>query len=111
MKYLKNPFVVIGLLGLGYYLFKRKQILKKTPKAKKSVAELEVKTISEEEVKKIAKENGVPMDLVRDVQDMSQKDIAKTILANQKTLSEEDMSNDERTHLKRMIEFLDKQLK
>jgi methanogenic corrinoid protein MtbC1 len=110
MKYLKNIYVVLGVVGIGYYLYKRKQIVKKTPKAKKSVVELE-DNVSEEEIKRIAKENKVPMDLVKDVQSMSQKEIAKTILANQKSLNEEDMSNDERNHLKRMIEFLDKQLK
>ena len=40
-KYLKNRYVLIGLLGIAFYLYKRRQILKQTPKARKPIEELE----------------------------------------------------------------------
>ena len=40
-KYLKNPYVVLGVLGIAFYLYKRNQILKQKPQAKKSVKEIE----------------------------------------------------------------------
>ena len=41
MKILKNPYILVGLFGLGYFWYKRKQILKSNPKAKKPILEVE----------------------------------------------------------------------
>ena len=66
-KYLKNAYVVLGLVGLGYYVYRRKQILKISPKkANRSVKELE------EEKKNDIK---VGQKLANDVADMSIKEL------------------------------------
>jgi|TARA_R100000900_G_C3250909_1_gene147296 hypothetical protein len=110
MKYLKNPFVVLGLIGIGYYFVQKRKILKKTPKAKQSVKEIDEKGLSQDEIEKRAKENKVPMSLITDCEKMNKKDIARTILANQKMLNEEKMSNDERNHILKMVDYLEKEL-
>tara|TARA_R110000824_G_scaffold124256_2_gene282555 strand:+ start:1648 stop:1989 length:342 start_codon:yes stop_codon:yes gene_type:complete len=110
MKYLKNPFVLIGLIGLGYYFIQKKKILKKTPSASKSIDEVEKKGLSEDEIKNIAKENKVPISLIEDCNEMNKKDLARTIIANQKMLNEEKMNNDERNHIKNMVVYLEKEL-
>jgi len=110
MKYLKNPFVLLGIIGIGYYFVQKRKILKKTPSASKSVGEIEKKELSEDEIKNIAKENKVPMSLIEDCEKMNKKDLARTILANQKMLNEEKMNNDERNHINKMVEYLEKEL-
>ena len=110
MKFLKNPFVVLGLIGIGYYFVQRRKILKNTPKATKSIKEIEKKGLSQEEVEKRAKENKVPMSLITDCEKMNKKDLARMILANQKMLNEQKMSNDERNHILKMLEYLEKEL-
>ena len=66
--------------------------------------------MSEDEIKNIAKENKVPISLIEDCNEMNKKDLARTIIANQKMLNEEKMNNDERNHIKNMVVYLEKEL-
>ncbi len=104
MKYLKNPYVIVGLLGLGYWYMQRKKLKKANSNVDKSVEELDSQTNDE------AQANGVPAKLVEDVKSMSKDKLARNIIVNQQMLNREEMSNDERTHILKMIDYMEKQL-
>ena len=116
-QYLKSPFVIIGALGIGYYLWKSKSTKKKAVK-KKAITN----TTSEEEsldkqssfvqdnIKDVAKANNVPTKLVMDIAKMDIKKLARNILVNQRMLNRKKMSNDERNHILSMIDYMEKEL-
>jgi hypothetical protein len=116
-QYLKSPLVIIGALGIGYYLWKSKSTKKKAVKKK-----AKTKTTSEEEsldeqssfvqdnVKEVAKANKVPTKLVMDVAQMDIKKLARNILVNQRMLNRKKMSNDERNHILKMIDYMESEL-
>ncbi len=105
MKYLKNPYVIVGLLGLGYWYMQRKKLKKANSNVDKSVSELD-----SSETKDEAQANGVPLKLVQDVKTMSKTKLARNIIVNQQMLNREEMSNDERTHILKMIDYMEKEL-
>ena len=105
MKYLKNPYVIVGLLGLGYWYMQRKKLKKANSNVDKSVSELD-----SSETKDEAQANGVPLKLVEDVKTMSKTKLARNIIVNQQMLNREEMSNDERTHILKMIDYMEKEL-
>ena len=119
-QYLKNPFVIIGGLGLIYFLYKKKTSspkIKKTTSAKKK---LEVKSedkpleeqssFVQDNVKEVAKAHKVPTSLVVDVAKMDIKKLARNILVNQRMLNRQKMSNDERNHILAMIDYMEHEL-
>ena len=114
MKYLKNPYVVLGLIGLGYFVWKRQELKKKNKNIDKPVTEIDG-SLSEEQAKSIdtkliAKENKVPEKLVIDVLQMGKKKLARNILVNQEMLNREEMSNDERNHILKMVDYMEQEL-
>tara|TARA_Y100000389_G_scaffold113651_1_gene110758 strand:- start:3111 stop:3491 length:381 start_codon:yes stop_codon:yes gene_type:complete len=116
-QYLKSPFVIIGALGIGYYLWKSKSTKKKAVK-KKATPKLpsekqgldEQSSFVQENVKEVAKANNVPTKLVMDVAKMDIKKLARNILVNQRMLNRKKMSNDERNHILSMIDYMEKEL-
>tara|TARA_R110000772_G_scaffold213523_1_gene324070 strand:- start:70 stop:393 length:324 start_codon:yes stop_codon:yes gene_type:complete len=104
MKYLKNPYVIVGLLGLTYWYMQRKKLKKANSNVDKSVEELDSETKDE------AQANGVPAKLVEDMKSMSKDKLARNIIVNQQMLNREEMSNDERTHILKMIDYMEKEL-
>ena len=97
--YLKSPFVIIGALGIGYYLWKSKSAKKKAVK----ISLDEQSSFVQDNVKEVAKANKVPTKLVMDVAKMDIKKLARNILVNQRMLNRKKMSNDERNHILSMI--------
>jgi hypothetical protein len=106
--YLSNPFVLIGGSILLYWFLKKREILKNNPNAYKSIKALEQER--KIDIQATAKENKVPVKLVEDVQKMSKKELAEMIITNQKMLNQTKMSNDERTYILLMVEYLEKEL-
>ena len=104
MKYLKNPYVIVGLIGLTYFYIQRKKLKKTNSNVDKPIDEID--NINKDE----ARANGVPVKLVNDVKLMGKKKLARTILVNQQMLNREKMSNDERTHILKMIDYMEKEL-
>lgn len=104
MKYLKNPYVIIGLLGLGYWYMSSKKLKKANSNVDKPIEEVD--SVAQDE----ARVNGVPLKLVNDVKTMGKKKLARNILVNQQMLNREEMSNDERTHILKMIDYMEKEL-
>ena len=102
MKILKNPYVLAGLLGLGYFWYKRKQILKTNPEAKKPIVEAEEKKsfIADPEMIKVGKR------FVDDVRKMKTQTIQRTIATNKKMLKRARVSTERRKKIKSMLEFL-----
>ena len=120
-KYLKNPFVVLGVLGIAFYLYKRNQILKQQPQAKKSVKEIEeekveeTQTNKEEEVSNMVDEEKkkipIPKQLRDDVKAMDKHTIKRTILTNVKLLKKSRLGKEERQHIKNMLSYLKSEYK
>ena len=116
-QYLKSPFVIIGALGIGYYLWKSKSTKKKAVK-KKATPKLpsekqgldEQSSFVQDNVKEVAKANNVPTKLVMDVAKMDIKKLARNIIMNQRMLNRKKMSNDERNHILSMIDYMEKEL-
>jgi hypothetical protein len=106
--YLTNPFVLIGGSIILYWFLKKREIIKANPNASKSVKALEQKRTIE--LQATAKENKVPLKLVKDVQGMSKKQVAEMIISNQKMINNTKMSNDEKKQLLNMVEYLEKEL-
>jgi hypothetical protein len=106
--YLSNPFVLLGGAVVLYWFLKRRSIISGNPLAVKSVKALEQKRKLENQT--IAKENGVPVQLVEDVAKMTKKEVAEMILSNQKMLNTTKMSNDERRSILKMVDYLEKEL-
>ena len=100
MKILKNPYVLVGLVVLGYVWYKRKQILKTNPKAKKPIVELEEEVEVEPEMIKVGKK------FVDDVRNMKTQTIQRTIATNKKMLKRARVSTERRKNIKSMLEYL-----
>ena len=122
-KYLKNPYVVLGVLGIAFYLYKRNQILKQKPQATKSVEEIEEEETQtneiqpkEEEVSNMVEEEKeksvpIPKKLREDVKKMDKHTIKRTILTNQKLLKKARLEKEERQHIKNMLSYLKSEYK
>jgi hypothetical protein len=106
--YLTNPYVLIGASIILYWWLKKREIIKANPNASKSVKALEQKRTIE--LQATAKENKVPIKLVKDVQGMSKKQIAEMIISNQKMINSTKMSNDERKQILNMVDYLETEL-
>ena len=106
--YLTNPYVLIGGSIIVYWFLKKREIIKANPNASKSVKALEQKRTIE--LQATAKENKVPLKLVKDVQKMTKKQVAEMIISNQKMMNTTKMSNDERNQLLNMVGYLENEL-
>jgi hypothetical protein len=106
--YLTNPYVLIGGSIILYWFLKKREIIKANPNASKSVKALEQKRTIE--IQATAKENKVPVKLVKDVQAMSKKQVAEMIISNQKMMNTTKMSNDERKQILNMVDYLETEL-
>jgi hypothetical protein len=101
-----NPYVLIGGALLIYWWISRKNILKANPNANTSVSSYSFNG----EISYTAKKYGVPKKLVQDARKMSKVDLATMIIDNQKMLNKTKMSNDERKHVLRMVDYLEVEL-
>jgi hypothetical protein len=102
MKILKNPYILIGLLGLAYYWYNRKKILKANPKAKKPILDVEETEAFTEEPQMIK----VGKQFVDDVRKMKTQTIQRTIATNKKMLKRARVSTERRKNIKSMLEYL-----
>tara|TARA_R100001244_G_C5117665_1_gene122724 strand:+ start:159 stop:494 length:336 start_codon:yes stop_codon:yes gene_type:complete len=100
MKILKNPYVLVGLVVLGYVWYKRKQILKTNPKAKKPILEETEAFTEEPKMIKVGKK------FVDDVRNMKTQTIQRTIATNKKMLKRARVSTERRKNIKSMLEYL-----
>ena len=103
-KYLKNKYVLIGLIGIAFYLYKRRQILKTTPKVAKPIEELEEKsnfTPKEEEA-----ETKVGEKFIADVEKMETPILKRTIETNKKMLKRAKMSAERKENIKEMLAYM-----
>ena len=82
-KYLKNRYVLIGLVGIAFYLYKRRQILKQTPRVSKPIEELEEKSNFTTKESKKADPSKMADKLVSDVEKMDNKTLKRTIETNE----------------------------
>jgi len=101
MKFLKNPYVLVGILTLAYVWYDRRKILKNNPKAKKAIGsfngndnELAPEMIS------------LGKQFVEDVRSMKTQTIQRTIATNKKMLKRARISTERRKNIKSMLEYL-----
>jgi hypothetical protein len=107
--YLSNPYFLLGGALLIYWFYSRKKILAENPNATSSFNDLESSSF-ENSVEYLSKKFRVPKQLVKDTKKMSKKQIATTIIDNQKMINKTKMSNDERKHILGMVEYLEYEL-
>tara|TARA_R110000851_G_scaffold200229_1_gene351395 strand:+ start:1173 stop:1514 length:342 start_codon:yes stop_codon:yes gene_type:complete len=102
MRILKNPYILLGLLGIGYFWYKRKQILKTNPAAKKPVEEIKDAFVGESEPDMIS----VGKKFVEDVEGMDNKTLQRTIATNKRMLKRAKVSKEKRESIKNMLDYL-----
>lgn len=108
--YLNNPYVLLGGVLIFYWWYSRRNILKSNPNANSSISDLEASSFTGARIKMTAKKHRVPEKLVRDVIKMDKKEIAQMIIDNQKMINQTKMSNDERKHILKMVDYLEIEL-
>ncbi len=108
-KYLKNRYVLIGLVGIAFYLYKRRQILKQTPRVSKPIEELEEKSNFTTKESKKADPSKMADKLVSDIEKMDNKTLKRTIETNKKMLKRAKMSKDRKQTIKEMLDFMQKE--
>jgi len=111
-KYLKNKYVIFGIIGLAFYIYKRRQILKSNPKVKKSIEKLEKN--SDFEIKEVKEET--PIDnpkvgsqFIEDVASMDNKVLKRTMETNKQMLKRAKMSEKKRGQIKDMLAYMKKE--
>jgi len=102
MKYLRNPFILIGSAGLIYYVWQRNKIMKALPKSTKSIPEMEATENLVDE------DSDLPEEFIKEVDGMSKEEVVKTIEHNAKMMDRARMSEKKREGIKRMLGYLKK---
>jgi hypothetical protein len=105
--YLQNPYVLIGGALLIYWILVKKNIIGgSTATAKEKTSSF----TGEMELERISNKYRVPKQLIKDTQKMDTMELAQAISDNVKMINKSKMSNDERKHITRMIEYLEYEL-
>ena len=107
-KYLKNKYVLIGLIGIAFYLYKRRQIKKVTPKVSKPIEELEEKSnFSSKKVEVVEKKaDKVGEKFIADIEKMDNTTLKRTIETNKQMLKRAKMSSDRKKNIKEMLSYM-----
>jgi len=105
MSYLKSPYVLLGVLGIAYYVYKRKKIIALLPKT----SEIETESVISEIKNKVDDFSDIPESFKNQIKKMSANDIGKTIKSNQEMLSRKKLDKDEQEGVLRMLEYLRKE--
>lgn len=100
MRYLRNPFILLGGAGLIYYVWQRNKIMKALPKSTKSIPEVEVKANLVDE------DSDLPEEFKKEVDAMSKEEVVKTIEHNAKMMDRARMSEKKREGIERMLKYL-----
>ena len=106
-KFLKNKYVIFGLIGLSFYVYKRITLVKKVPKVKKSVEEIGESSVLDNENKN--DEVKVSGDFIKDVEKMDDKTLKRTMETNKKILKRAKMSDKKRQVVKDMLAYMKKE--
>jgi hypothetical protein len=110
-QYLSNPFVLIGIGALVYWYFSRRTLLRENPNINPSIRFIDGESsnfIGNAQSK--AKKHNVPLQLVKDVEKMDKKEVAKMIISNQQMINNTKMPNDERHQILNMVSYLEFEL-
>jgi tRNA C32,U32 (ribose-2'-O)-methylase TrmJ len=103
--YLKNKYVVIGLIGVAFYLYKRRQLVKANPIVEKSVEELDDKSNFSEPKDDVK----VSSSFIDDVAKMDNKTLKRTMETNKKILKRAKMSDKKKQVVKDMLAYMKKE--
>jgi hypothetical protein len=110
-QYLSNPFVLLGIGVLVYWYFTRRKLLRDNPNINPSIRFIDGESsnfIGNAQSK--AKKHNVPLQLVKDVEKMNKKEVAKMIISNQQMINNTKMPNDERHQILNMVSYLEFEL-
>lgn len=110
-QYLSNPFVLLGIGVLAYWYFTRRKLLRENPNINPSIRFIDGESsnfIGNAQSK--AKKHNVPLQLVKDVEKMNKKEVAKMIISNQQMINNTKMPNDERHQILTMVSYLEFEL-
>ena len=107
-KYLKNRYILVGLIGLAFYIYKRRQILKKKPQAIKPVEELD-KEIKKENLNIVEDEPKVGEKFINDVEKMSNTTLKRTMETNKTMLKRAKLSDKKKEMIGIMLDYMKKE--
>jgi hypothetical protein len=95
IKYLKNPYILIGLGGIAFWLYSRKNIVKS-----------KANTVSKQ-IKELKDNSEIPEDFKKDVDTMTTEEIVSTIEHNVRMLDRADIKDkSKKLEMERMLEYL-----
>ena len=109
-QYLSNPFVLLGIGVLAYWYFTRRKLLRENPNINPSIRFIDGNSNFIGNAQSKAKKHNVPLQLVKDVEKMNKKEVAKMIISNQQMVNNTKMSNDERHQILNMVSYLEFEL-
>lgn len=109
-QYLSNPFVLLGIGVLAYWYFTRRKLLRENPNINPSIRFIDGNSNFIGNAQSKAKKHNVPLQLVKDVEKMNKKEVAKMIISNQQMVNNTKMPNDERHQILNMVSYLEFEL-
>ena len=98
-KYLKNPLVIFGTLGVMFWLFTRK-------KKKEVIHTPEIVEEVEEEEEEEENLDGLPQEFIKDVKKMDKKQIKNTLRTNQAMLKRANVDKEKKEMIVKMLDYL-----
>lgn len=103
---IKNPFVLVGSVGLLVFFYMKSQEKKKVVKVKELPQENKKIEESVKEEKSNSKYDTLPKDFLKDVAKMDKEDIKHTINLNLGLAKRKDLSKIEKERLNLMLQYL-----
>lgn len=105
-QYLKNPYVLIGLFGLGVCLYKRRKVLRENPNVAKSIADVDKMTTIKGKTAKGKAEVNVSQEFIDDVASMDKATLKKTLDTNKRMLKRARLDKDKKLQVTDMLKYL-----
>ena len=99
--YFKNPFVIIGVLGIVYYLYKRNILVKEYNKKNLESNNMIIK----EDIIVDAKDV-LPINFKNDVEKMSFSEIKKSMIENENLIKSKTLKPNEEKQVAEMVNYL-----
>jgi len=101
MRYLTNPFVLIGTIGIIYYVVKRRKLKTQIKTFDQKILPASTKSVEENKYAK-----GLPLKFINKVANMPKEEIKSTMKHNVKMMERTDLSDADVDKINKMINYL-----
>jgi len=99
-EYLRSPYIIIGVIGIVYYLYKRNILVNKINK------EIIPALSSNNQAQTELKNNDVPTEFKKDVQKMSFSEMKKNVTQNERLIAEKKLKPKEEKQVAKMVKYV-----